>query len=98
MVTLRNFVKGNYRAIKTRATKRSIAFLGAKYFLSTQIGLLVDGCERGRRMSELWHNRHETLVSIEALATSSLLPWWPLALFRSRKVGGDKPREITPYV
>jgi hypothetical protein len=42
--------------------------LAAKYVFSTQC-FLVDGCERGRRMTELWNNWYETLVSIEALAT-----------------------------
>jgi hypothetical protein len=41
-------------------------------------------------MHELWHNWYETLASVEALATSSFLSWWVLALSCWCKVGGDK--------
>jgi hypothetical protein len=44
-------------------------------------------------MLELWNNWYETLASMEALATASLLSWWLPALLRSRKVGSDKLTE-----
>ena len=56
------------RAIKTRATKRSIAFLVAEagpfevVFRSARRAF-----DRGR-MLELWNSWYETLVSVEALA------------------------------
>jgi hypothetical protein len=59
------------RAIKTHATKRSIAFQSAKarpfdrlYFIAG--GRAPDG---GQRMLELWNNWYDTLASVEALAT-----------------------------
>jgi hypothetical protein len=43
-------------------------------------------------MSELWHNWYETLVSIEALATSSLLPWWPRYFARGKSAAISRVR------
>jgi hypothetical protein len=58
------------RAIKTRATKRSIAFLVAEARPSTQWNFLSAGraFDRDQRMLELWNNWYETLASAEALA------------------------------
>ena len=57
------------RAIKTRATKRSIAFLfaEARPFDSRIFIGAGRAFDRGR-MLELWNSWYETLVSVEALA------------------------------
>jgi hypothetical protein len=57
------------RAIKTRATKRSIAFLvaGARPFDSGIFRSARRAFDRGR-MRELWNSWYETLASVEALA------------------------------
>src|SRR6266404_380097 len=60
------------RAIKTRATIRSIVFLReGKARALRQSGFIGRGCalDRGQRMLELWNNWYETLASVEALAT-----------------------------
>jgi nitrate reductase gamma subunit len=58
------------RAIKTRATKRSIAFLVAEARpFDSGIFSVLGALSRGQRMLELWNNWYETLVSVEALAT-----------------------------
>jgi hypothetical protein len=58
------------RAIKTRATKRSIAFLLAEAGLFDTLGFSQcwRAFDRGQRMRELWNNWYETLASVEALA------------------------------
>jgi hypothetical protein len=64
--------KSRCRAIKTRATKRSIAFLPAEAGPFDTLGFFSAGArafDRGRRMLELWNNWYETLASVEALAT-----------------------------
>jgi len=58
--------KSCYRAIKTRATKRSIAFGWQRHWDFLSAGRAFD---RGQRMLELWNNWYETLASAEALAT-----------------------------
>jgi hypothetical protein len=59
------------RAIKTRATIRSIAFLVAKARRFDRVDLIGGGraFDRRQRMLELWNNWYETLASVEALAT-----------------------------
>jgi hypothetical protein len=62
------------RAIKPRATKRSIGFLrkGAKerHVLLDRVDFIGRGCalDRGQRMLELWNNWYETMGLAEALA------------------------------
>jgi hypothetical protein len=59
------------RAIKTRATKRSIAFLLAEAGPFDTLGFSqcwARAFDRGQRMLELWNNWYETLASVEALA------------------------------
>ena len=57
------------RAIKTRATKRSIAFLVAEARPFSGIFSVLGALPRGQRMLELWNNWYETLASMEAFAT-----------------------------
>jgi hypothetical protein len=60
------------RAIKRRATKRSIAFLLAAAGPFDTLGFSqcsARAFDRGQRMLELWNNWYETLASVEALAT-----------------------------
>ncbi len=63
------------RAIKTRATKRSIAFFVAEArpfdsgIFSVPGALSTVAGDGGRSMLELWNNWYETLASVEALAT-----------------------------
>jgi hypothetical protein len=59
------------RAIKTRATIRSIAFWLAKARPFDRVDLIGGGrpFDRRQRMLELWNNWYETLTSVEALAT-----------------------------
>jgi hypothetical protein len=60
------------RAIKTRATKRSIAFLAAEATSFRHNGIFsVLGALsiETSGMLELWNNWYETLASMEALAT-----------------------------
>ena len=60
------------RAIKTRATKRSIAFLLAEAGPFDTLGFSqcwARAFDKGQRMVELWNNWYETLASLEALAT-----------------------------
>ena len=64
--------KSRCRAIKTRATKRSIAFLPAEAGPFDALGFSqcwARAFDRGPRMLELWNNWYATLVSVEALAT-----------------------------
>lgn len=67
-VALRN--GAHCRAIKTRATIRSIAFLIAKARPFDRVDFIRGGraLDRGQRMLELWNNWYETLASAEALA------------------------------
>jgi hypothetical protein len=58
--------------IKTRATKRSIAFCPQSHLLSTHNGIFSGAgraFDRDRRMLELWNNWYQTLASMEAPAT-----------------------------
>jgi len=59
------------RAIKTRATKRSIVFLAAEArpFDRMEFSRSGRAFDRDQRMLELWNNWYETLASMEALAT-----------------------------
>jgi hypothetical protein len=60
------------RAIKTRATKRSIAFLLAEAGPLDTLGFSqcwARAFDGGQRMVELWNNWYQTLASAEALAT-----------------------------
>ena len=59
------------RAIKTRATIRSIVFLIAKARPFDRVDFIRGGraLDKGQRMLELWNNWYETLASAEALAT-----------------------------
>ena len=59
------------RAIKTHATKRSIAFSCTKARPFERLYFIAGGCalDRGQRMLELWNNWYDTLASAEALAT-----------------------------
>ena len=59
------------RAIKTRATIRSIVFLVAKARPFDRVDFIGGGrsFNRRQRMLELWNNWYETLTSVEALAT-----------------------------
>jgi hypothetical protein len=58
------------RAIKTRATKRSIAFLVAEARpFDSGIFSVLGAFDRDQSMLELWNNWYETLVSVEVLAT-----------------------------
>jgi hypothetical protein len=72
------------RAIKTRATKRSIAFVVADARPFEQLSFLGAGraFDREQRMLELWNNCCETRPWRRCLPLSSLLSWWPLALLR----------------
>jgi hypothetical protein len=57
------------RAIKTRATKRSIAFLVAKAPPFDRVDFYRwRAFDRSWRMLELWNNWYGTLTSVEALA------------------------------
>jgi hypothetical protein len=59
------------RAIKTRATIRSIAFLVAKARPFDGVDFIDGGraLGRGQRMLELWNYWYDMLASAEALAT-----------------------------
>jgi hypothetical protein len=59
------------RAIKTRATIRSIAFSIAKARPFDGVDFIDGGraLDRGQRMLELWNYWYNMLASVEALAT-----------------------------
>ena len=59
------------RAIKTRATLRSIVFLVAKERPFDRVNFNNGGraLDRGQRMLELWNHWYDMLASVEALAT-----------------------------
>jgi hypothetical protein len=64
------------RTIKTRATKRYIAFSlaeAAPFDTLEFYQCWARAFDRGQRMLELWNNWYETLASVEALAAVIVL-------------------------